>query len=223
MVLSVPKSADIPIVILSGRYIGTRTQISLRLLELLPEQTSSVAEAATSPTTSSTPSSGMNVNATPFVPQSTGSISATPPSLGMNVDATPFVPQSTTPPLTQFSSWSAPTATSLAQALPNIDAEQYTAAHKDGRTREEFRKWWSSPNFPNHNIEMMVFIDNWRWAIVHIKWKDRLGPGRDNVQMATFKAADGSSIYGGNIWRGLAYDLLLTKALEFAKDYPPPS
>ena len=63
-------------------------------------------------------------------------------------------------------------------------------------------KWWSSNNYPHHNIEIQLSINGRPWAIAHIKWKDRSGPTTTNVLMATFKASNGDSIPNGNFYSG---------------------
>lgn len=126
----------------------------------------------------------------------------------------------------------APAAPALAAvhvpaAIPvpaTIDEANFLTMLTAGRVTATYVKWWSSPpNWPNHNIEMMVNVDGTAWAVVHIKWKDRTGPTDRNVQMATFKARDGTSIPNGNIW-GIegASRFLLTEALRYANLAPMP-
>ncbi len=105
--------------------------------------------------------------------------------------------------------------------LPAIGEAGFQELHTAGRVVLQPVKWWRSANFPHHNIEMRVLADGRPWAVVHIKWKDRSGPTSANVQMMTFKGADGASIYGGNIWGGATYQTLLDAALQHAASAPP--
>lgn len=95
------------------------------------------------------------------------------------------------------------------------------ACHTSGRLRMRAVKWWSSSNFPHHNIEIAIDVDDGiPWAIAHVKCKDRDGAHRDERRYGDFKSPTGESIYGGNIWSGAARDPLIAEALRHASRAP---
>jgi hypothetical protein len=183
-------------------------------LEKQEEQT----QAATVIAPPSTPQLAKLV-ATPVMPKSTLKANAStfvPPS-ALKFGAPAFVPMSNLNP-------SVPTfvpSPKPAAPLPAISEAEFEACQRTGRIQLRAVKWWSSSNFPNHNIEIAIQVDGRAWAIAHVKWNDRNGPTADNVQMATFKGPTGASIYGGNIWGAATRDALVAEALKHASKAPP--
>jgi len=136
----------------------------------------------------------------------------------LRVNAQSFVPSNLRVNVPSFS----PTVPSATVApLPAITADELVKANTDGRLQMTAYKWWSSNNFPDHNIEIQLRIDGRQWALAHVKWTDRNGPTTTNVQMATFKAFNGQSIPNGNIWGGAARDLLVAESLKHTAKAPP--
>ncbi len=154
----------------------------------------------------------LRVNASSFVP----SLRVNAPSF--NPSTPSFVPSNLRVNVPSFS----PTVPSAVVApLPAITADELVKENTEGRLQMTAYKWWSSNNFPHHNIEIQLRIDGRQWAIAHVKWTDRTGPTTANVQMATFKAFNGQSIPNGNLWGGAARDLLVAESLKHTAKAPP--
>ena len=172
----------------------------------------------------------LRVNASSFVPSlrvNAPSFNPSTPSFvpSLRVNAPSFNPS--TPSFgpsnlrVNVPSFSPTVPSAVVAPLPAITADELVKANSDGRLQMRAHKWWSSNNFPHHNIEIQLRIDNREWAIAHVKWTDRNGPTTVNVQMATFKAFNGQSIPNGNLWSGPARDLLVAESLKHTAKAPP--
>jgi len=83
-------------------------------------------------------------------------------------------------------------------------------------------KWWSSNTFPGPNAEMYVSINNILWSIVHVKWHNIYPITFENVEMANFKAPNGSTIPNSIITNDAAKRSLLGEALHYGTSAPLP-
>jgi hypothetical protein len=154
-------------------------------------------------------------SAPPSVPQLADIVATPPPKSTLKVNAAPFQPSWLKPKAP------VPSPVTTSATLPKISVTEFESAHKAGTLTMRAVKWWSSKNFPHHNIEIALSIGGRPWAIAHVKWNDRNGPDYTNVSMATFKAADGNSIPDGNIWGGTVRDLLVAESIKHKAKAPP--
>jgi hypothetical protein len=104
--------------------------------------------------------------------------------------------------------------------IPNVGEAGFKAAREAGVLQVQMVKWWRSGSFTGHNAELRIYVHGHPWAIAHVKWKPGQGLTDAEPYMSTFKAFDGSSIYGGNINDGSIITVLLGAIAPYAGTLP---